>query len=461
MTPRHHLDARLLDKLLSGKIVTISPEEARNLAWHLVELCPECGHAAESEWALAGIDEDQSLADVMRLERGGARDLQGVFERVQRRVEATMSEIERASERAPDLVDELLRQTPPRRSLLALNDSRYQSLPVAEVLLERAWRIGLETPLEAETLSRLVLDLVDRIQVDGLSESILNDVRARAWGVCGNFRRIVADYRGANEAFQCAWQFLEEGSGDLLERARLLTLESTLCRYQKRRDKAGEMIEEAIRIYKRLGEEHLVGRTLVHQGLLFSEQGEASRAIEVLREAQGFIDPIREPRMIRVAQQNLMVYLSECGRYEEAMAMIPSLRHKLVADGTRADLLRLRWSEGRIHLGLGNDTRAEAALLEVRRGMLDLDLPKDVAVVTLELAALYMRQRRTAEIRDLAAQMFPIFQSRDLHQEAIAALLLFQRAVEMDTLTLRMVEEVADVVRRSQDRPRPQTPEPS
>ena len=57
--------------------------------------------------------------------------------------------------------------------------------------------------------------------------------------------------------------------------------------------------------------------------------------------------------------------------------------------------------------------------------------------------------------------MVPIFQSRDLHQEAIAALLLFQRAVEMDTLTLRMVEEVADVVRRSQEKPRPQTPEPS
>jgi hypothetical protein len=57
--------------------------------------------------------------------------------------------------------------------------------------------------------------------------------------------------------------------------------------------------------------------------------------------------------------------------------------------------------------------------------------------------------------------MFPIFQSRDLRQEAIAALLLFQRAVEMDTLTLRMVEEVADVVRRSQEKPRPRAPEPS
>lgn len=141
--------------------------------------------------------------------------------------------------------------------------------------------------------------------------------------------------------------------------------------------------------------------------------------------------------------------------------MIPALRARVVQHGTRSELLRLRWQEGKIHVGLGNENRAEAAFLEVRKGFLELGLQYDVASVTLELAALYMRQRRTGEIRDLAAQMFPIFQSRDLHQEAIAALLLFQRAVEMDTLTLRMVEEVADVVRRSQEKPRPQMAEPS
>jgi hypothetical protein len=195
--------------------------------------------------------------------------------------------------------------------------------------------------------------------------------------------------------------------------------------------------------------------------LLVYELGEADRAIEVLRTAQGLIDAQREPHIARVAQQNLIVYLSETGFCEEAMAMIPSLRHKLVAEGTRTELLRLRWLEGKIHLGLGNEARAEAAFLEVRRGMLDLEFAKDVALIGLELAALYMRQRRTGEIRELAAQMFPIFQSRDLRQEAIAALLLFQRAVEMDTLTLRMVEEVADVVRRSQEKPRPRAPEPS
>lgn len=471
---QRHLNSRLLDKLLEGKVDDITSEEARELALHLMEACPDCANAVEASWPFGGDDVDRSVPVLSFSSSGrragdgsapaGTREARGfddVVKRVHQRVQATMDRLRESSSLAPKLVDELMRQPEPRRRLLVHNDRRFQSLPVAELLLDRAWETGFDRPAEAEELAGLVLEIVDFVEVEDLGEALLQDLRARAWAVRGNSLRIVSDYRGANEAFKKAWSFLAEGTGDLLERARLLTLESTLCRYQKRQEQAAAMLEETIRIYRALDETHLVGRTMVNQALLLYEQGEAARAIDALSEAQDLIDSEREPRIARVAQQNLMVYLSEVGRYEEAMAKIPSLRNKLIAEGTHGELLRLRWLEGTIHVGLGNDARAEAAFLEVRRGMLELDLPKDVAVVTLELAALYMRQRRTAEIRDLAAQMFPIFQSRDLHQEAIAALLLFQRAVEMDTLTLRMVEEVAEVVRRSQEKPRPQTPEPS
>ena len=66
-----------------------------------------------------------------------------------------------------------------------------------------------------------------------------------------------------------------------------------------------------------------------------------------------------------------------------------------------------------------------------------------------------------AEIRELTRQMVPLFQSRDLHQGAIAALLLFQRAVEMDTLTLRVVEEVTDTVRKTQGKQEARQHQPS
>jgi hypothetical protein len=83
------------------------------------------------------------------------------------------------------------------------------------------------------------------------------------------------------------------------------------------------------------------------------------------------------------------------------------------------------------------------------------------ASVSLELAALYLRQGRTAEMKQLAAEMVPIFESRDVHREAIAALMLFKKAVDMETVSVRLVEEVADLVRRSKSRPRPVGEQPS
>lgn len=467
--PQTHLDPQLFERLLRGEA---SPEDIRELAWHLMEACPDCAQGVEVDWTVSAMPEDTTEEEADRASChtglvGASPATEGrtmsdeLFGRVTERVRASMETLDRQRALAPQLVTELLPLPAPRQRLLVHNDCRYQTLPMAELLLDRAWALGFDEPRKAQEVALLALEVAERVDTSSSSPALLADVRARAWALCGNFRRIAADLRGAEEAFGKAHELLAEGTGDLLERARVLTLESTLLRLQLRLDEAEAMLIEVIGIYRRLDEKHLIGRTMINQALLLNERGETENAIATLQDAQRLLEPGREPHLLRIVQHNLVSYLSRLGRYEEAMAQIPALRQRMIQDGNRSDLLRLRWQEGRIHVGLGHYARAEAALLEVRKGMEELEFVHEVAVVTLELAALYMRQRRTGEIRDLAAQMFPIFQSRDLHQEAIAALLLFQRAVEMDTLTLRMVEEVADVVRRSQEKPRPQMAEPS
>jgi tetratricopeptide (TPR) repeat protein len=469
--PQTHLHPRLFEKLLSGD-VTI--EEVRELVWHLMETCPDCAQGVEVDWKLSppggeetgddcavGASDNQHAQIDVSSGNEEAGPLDEIFDRLSAKARETMRQVDRDRAIAPALVDELVQLPAARQRLVVHNTSKYHTLPVAELLLERAWAKGFDEPKAADSLAGLSLDVIERTESEFYGQEILSDARGRAWALRGNFNRILGDLREAEGAFARAHGYLKKGTGDLLERARLLTLESTLLRVQLRQEDASRMLDEVVRIYRLLDERHLVGRTMINQAHLLDERGESGKAILVLREAQTLIDPEREPRLVRVVQHNLVMTLSNMGHYEEAMTLVPALRRNMVQDGSRADLLRLRWQEGRIHLGLGNDARAEAAFLEVRKGMEELEFAYDVAVVSLELAALYTRQRRTGEIRELAAQMFPIFQSRDLHQEAIAALLLFQRAVEMDTLTLRMVEEVADVVRRSQERPRPQSPEPS
>jgi len=448
-----HLDPKLFDKLLRGKA---SAGEMRELAWHLLDACPDCSGVAE-QWKVTKGDcvafDEQS--PVVAASDGIS------FERVQTRLEGSVATLLRQKDEAPASLQELLAHPPERQRLLIRNNPRFQSIPLAELWLDAIWEDGLGDPTKGyEAVDRL-LELVDAISSDLMGAEILDDLRGRAWGFRGNFQRIRGDFRAAWEAFGIASHYVEQGSGDLLETARLCDLKSTLCRSQGRLSEARELIQKAIEIYVSTDERHLAGRTMVTQALLLSEEGEPSQAIRVLKEAVRMIDAEREPYLVLVAHQNLMSYLADLGRYEEAQAMLPKVRRRTVEIGRRFDLLRLRWLEGEIQLGLGHENRAESAFLEVRKGFAELGIGFDVAAVSLELAALYLRQGRTAEIKQLAAEIVPIFESQDVHKDTMAALLLFKKAVEMETLTARVLNEVSDVLHRSKGRPSPRAEEPS
>ena len=53
---------------------------------------------------------------------------------------------------------------------------------------------------------------------------------------------------------------------------------------------------------------------------------------------------------------------------------------------------------------------------------------------SLDLAVLYLRLGRRAEVRRLAEEILPLFKAQDVHREALAALTLFQEAARQDSL---------------------------
>ena len=77
----------------------------------------------------------------------------------------------------------------------------------------------------------------------------------------------------------------------------------------------------------------------------------------------------------------------------------------------------------------------------------------DAAIVSLYLAAVYLRQGRTADVRRLAEEMTPLFQAQDVHREALAALALFQEAARQDRLTVERALEIADYLRKARKDP--------
>jgi len=73
----------------------------------------------------------------------------------------------------------------------------------------------------------------------------------------------------------------------------------------------------------------------------------------------------------------------------------------------------------------------------------------DAALVSLDLAGLYAGQGRAAEMRRLTEEMLPIFSARDLHREAIAALIVFQQAVRMEEVSTDLLQEIGGYLQQA------------
>jgi len=64
-------------------------------------------------------------------------------------------------------------------------------------------------------------------------------------------------------------------------------------------------------------------------------------------------------------------------------------------------------------------------------------------MVLLDLSTVYAQQGDTAELKRLAAEMVPIFASRDVQPEALAALALFQTAAETEQVDRALLGRIA------------------
>jgi hypothetical protein len=330
-----------------------------------------------------------------------------------------------------------------RRRQRVAAEPRYHSWGFFEFLVERARKAVLDDPHRAEELLRLALDVADRLDPEIYGRGASEAAQARVWSWLANAWRVLGDFRQAELAFQTAELYLAQSWLDPLDEALLLELKAPLRRGQRRFDEALALLAEAIAIYREVNEPHSHGRALIVKGLVLRYQGDFAAAEECFRTSLFLLDGTREPRLLMMAQYNLIGCLKDAGRTLEAAALIPDARKIIEQAGTRSDRMRLRWTEGRVELALGRLAAAEAALLEVGESFLAEGRAFDAAQVALDLALLYLRQHRLEETKLLAADLLAAFQARDVHQEALASLLVLQQAAEQEQLTGELVEEVA------------------
>jgi tetratricopeptide (TPR) repeat protein len=349
---------------------------------------------------------------------------------------------------APELWERLAERPYTEQLRAVEEDEGLHAWGLCQLLLKKSREAVFGDPGKAIELANLALRIVRQLG-DAYDPNWVMDLRARCFAYLGNARRVLGELRSADDAFVKAERCLSRsGTGNIEVRAEILSLKSSLRRAQRRLVEALELIDQSLVFYREVGELQGVGKSLLKKAKIMEETGELTQAIVLLRDAAAEIDRSREPRLFTYARYNLLGCLIQANRVAEAEQLLPEVRSFLQDDANPLDLIRLRWAEGLIHLGYRQIGPAEAAFREVQRDFLERRMGYDAALVSLDLALLYAQEGCVEDLKLLATELMPVFESRDVHREAIIALLMFQRACEEEKLTVDLVRQLAEYLRR-------------
>ncbi|HEY2291177.1 MAG TPA: helix-turn-helix transcriptional regulator [Thermoanaerobaculia bacterium] len=335
----------------------------------------------------------------------------------------------------------------------ALLDQRQdlRTWALCELLCHRSVEAARDRAERAVELAELALWIAERISGE---ETWCRRVQGFAWAHLGNARRVHGDLSGADQAFRKARKLWKRGSDplNLLARTRILDLEATFRREQGRFRDALMLLDRALAV-EGVGED-LRKHLLISKATVLEALGNFGRAIDALSEAALLVAKTGEARLLFTLRFNMAVNYGLLGHYAAVEAMLPKIRRLAAARGDELDLLRVRWLEGRTAAVHGRRREAVEALSRVREGFAAREIAYDAALASLELAVLYLEDRRTADVRLLARQMVWIFRAQGIHREALAALKLFCEAAEKSSLTLDLARRLVRYLHRAQSDPR-------
>lgn len=365
-----------------------------------------------------------------------------------------------ALEAVPRRVAELLALGAETRLERLAAEQALWSPAVAEALLEHIPTLWHSDPRRAGELALAAAEIPQRLLDSDRfdSDEQLNPLRllsARAWVYRANALRIQGELGEAQEAMWGAIQWFEDtGREDPAVEGLLFNLESELCRDQRRFARALVLAEEGERVYREAGDLRMAAWMVVAQAFIHGEASEPEIAVELLEKFVASFEPTSiDDKIYSVALQTYAHRLVQVGRVEEAAALLPGVRESLKPFAEPLLTIRIDWLEGLIEHALGRLDRAEALFRRVQETFLAHEIPYDAALVSLDLAALYLEAGRVGEAQKLAASMVPIFLFRGIHREATAAGLLVTEALEKQVATVELIQKAARFLRQGRNDP--------
>jgi tetratricopeptide (TPR) repeat protein len=440
-----HPTADQLDTFLRAGARPADLSITRIVTRHLLADCAVCrSQLASIGWPASRLDRllhlsGGSLVDDKKTFHSQP-DYQRAFAKVEECVAALLPSSQPPSLPPEILLDELER-LPAAERLREVATERFAQPSMIRYLTQRSHALRYE-----DTAKMLHFAELARNAAEACSEAAAGSVRLRAdlraegWRQLGNSFRICGQLPEAERALDQARSYCDQGTGDPLLRAWLLEQRASLDVFQRRFEEAIELAGEAGRIYRQLGELHNVASTMVQKAIALLYSGKPAAAVDTLNRAVPLIDREKDPYLLLAACHNLVLSYLDLGHPSQALALYFEAKELYREFQDALILLRMAWQEGRLLRDLGFLKGAEQALLQAREGFLERDLAYEVAVVSLDLTAVYVRLGKVDQVGRTVAETLPIFRALRVGRETLAALLQLQKMADREQEALSLIQ---------------------
>ena len=322
---------------------------------------------------------------------------------------------------------------------------------LCEKLLEESWALRQSDPAGMLALAKLAVEGSQQLDARLYGRQYLIDLQTQAWADLANALRVSDQLGLAEAAIRRAFELRSDGTGSPLLRARLAELSASLLCDQRQFPAAFRLLDLAHGLYRKHNKQHEAGRVLIKRGMHTGYTGDPEDAIRWLARGLHLIDRNRDPKLAFQVLHNILWFRVELGEFRTARLQLWEMRPLYWHHADRIAHFKLRWMEGKIFVGLSQFDNAEAAFSQARESFEGERLRYDAALVSFDLATLWLMQGKKAEVHRLVTEMLETFRARYIAREAIAALLMLREAVNRDEATVDLFQFVSTLFKSLRD----------
>ena len=346
-----------------------------------------------------------------------------------------------ARRQAEEQLAELKRLSPRSRLAVVRLNREYQNWALLVRCCDAAIEEGSRDLKQSAAWARLALAIAKWVRGP---EGWQRRLRGYALAHWANFLRVKGDLIAAEIRLEEAKDLWDSGADPAgrLDPGKLLDLEGSLRRDQRRFDEAHSCFDQAIPVSR------FPERLLINKGFTYEVMGDYHRAIATFLKAEPQVETRSDSRLKAILRLNLANSLVHASRYPEATELVEEVRRNPEGLG-KIDLARIPWLQGRIQAGLGRHEEALRLLAQARESFEAEGMFYDVILALLEEGALLLEENRTQEVKELTRELPKVFASKGVHREALAALRVFQEAVEREAATADLARRILSFLFRA------------